>query len=213
MPVSSVTAADLQMKVGDPLRDPTLTWTPANATNKGYTLTSLNTALLVISGNQLKAVAPGTANALVASTDGNKTDTFSVAITQPVVSISVADITMEKGDPDREPTVTFNPSNASTKTYSLVSLNPTVAAVSPGKLIHAAAAGTAKFVATSTDGAKVDTFLVNVVIPVTKIQAMNMSLRLGDPGDSPNVTYSPPDASDKAYHLTSEDPFHRGGWG
>ncbi|HKP95779.1 MAG TPA: hypothetical protein VJ385_08485 [Fibrobacteria bacterium] len=205
VPVISLTASALQMKVGDPLRDPVIAWNPANATDKGYALVSLNSAILSISGNQLKAVAPGTANVVATSSDGNKADTFSVAVSQPVTSISVADLTMMKTDPDREPSVAFNPANATNRGFSLVSLNPGIASAS-GRAVHPVSGGTARFVATSSDGAKVDTFLVNIISPITGIQAANMTIRIGDGWVSPNVTYIPSDATDKSYTLFSPSP-------
>jgi uncharacterized protein YjdB len=202
--VLSVTASDLAMKVGEADREPALAWNPANATNKGFTLASSNSAVVSILANKLHAVAAGAANVTVTPADGGKADTLLVTVTQPVIGITVPDITLEKHDPDKEPIIAWNPSNASNKGYTLSGGLAGVATVMANK-IHAAGAGEATMTVTTADGAKVATFTVTVIVPVDGIQGKNLNMSISDNDIAPNITFTPPDATNKGFTLASQD--------
>jgi uncharacterized protein YjdB len=200
-PIISVVAADISMKVGELDRDPSLTWNPATTPVKTYTLTSLNPASLMIVSGKLHAMAAGNASVIINTTDGNKVDTFFVYITQPVNSLTVADMILKKGE-DRDPVISWNPTSASNKGFALMSLNTSIASIITGNKVHGVAAGATNIVATSADGGKVDTFSVSVSVPVISIFAENMVLSQTDPDTAPIITWNPSDATDKGYTLT-----------
>ncbi|MBW8887638.1 MAG: hypothetical protein JF616_07760 [Fibrobacteres bacterium] len=206
IPVASVSASDLSLRIGEGDKDPILAWTPANATNKSYTLASTNTALLTIVSNKLHGVAPGTANATVTSGDGGKTATFAVTLVQPVVSVSAANLAMRRGDADRDPVITWNPGNASNKGYTLSGGSSGIATVVANR-VHAVGAGSVVLTVTSADDGKTGTFTVTVTNPVTGIDGgADISFRFGDPDYQVPVSISPSDASNKNWHMVSEDP-------
>lgn len=205
VPVQSVSAPDMSLRIGEGDKDPSLAWTPSNATNKGYILASSNTGVLTIVSNKLHGVAPGTANATVTSSDGGKQSTFAVTVVQPVSAVSVANFSVYQGDPDRDPAITWSPANASNKGYTLSGGNGPVATVVNNK-VHAVGAGSANFTLTAADNGKTASFTVTVKIAVTGIQAMPFSMKVGDPDQSPDVTVSPPNATVKSWHLVSADP-------
>ncbi|MDB5050081.1 MAG: hypothetical protein JWO30_3152 [Fibrobacteres bacterium] len=206
IPVISLSAPDIAMKVGDPVRDPVITWNPSGATNKGYSMASSNgSVVLITAANKLQAAGPGSATITLTASDGGKTAPFTVSVTQPVVSFSVADLTMKKTDADRDPVITWIPGNASNKGYSLSGGNAGVATV-VGNRVHAVGGGKAIFYANSSDGGKIDTFTVTVEVPVEFLRAADISMRTSDPDQPPDLTWTPSDATNKGYILTSGDP-------
>lgn len=78
--VDSVKAAFLRMSKGDPDRDPSLTWFPADAGNQAYTLQSLNAAVVTLVSGRLHVVGFGKAPVVVTTVDGAKKDTFDVLV-------------------------------------------------------------------------------------------------------------------------------------
>ncbi len=204
VPVTSVTAADLSVRIGEGAKDPVLTWNPATATNKGYTLTSTNTGIVSINANKVQGVAPGVANVIISTTDGNKLDTFAVTSIQPVASFSAADMAMRLGDADRDPTITWNPVSATNKNYTLSGGATGIATVVSNR-VHAAGGGTANIIVTSTDNGKLDTFVVTVAVPVDGIQGQGFTMKMGDEDVTPTITITPTNASNKGWYLVSKD--------
>ncbi|MDB5102937.1 MAG: Ig domain protein group 2 domain protein [Fibrobacteres bacterium] len=205
IPVVSISVTDAAMRVGDADKDPAITWNPAGASNKGYTLSSSNTAALTIVANKLHAAAAGTSNVTVTTSDGGKTAAFAVTVTQGVNGITVADMTIKRPDGDRDPVITWNPSNASNKGYTLTGGNAGVATV-VGNKIHPVSGGAATMTVTTADGGKAATFTVTVVVPLEGIVADDITMSRSDPDIAPNVTYTPADASNKGYSMVSSDP-------
>ncbi len=206
VPVISLSAADLNMKVGDPVRDPAITWNPSGATNKGYALASSNTsAVLITAAGKLQAVGAGNAIVTITSSDGAKTAAFAVAVAQPVVSLQAADLALKKQDGDKDAVLTWNPNNATNKGYTLAGGSAYVATVVNNR-IHPIGAGSAGFTVTSLDGGKVAGFTVTVYIGVENISARDLDMRTGDANLDPDLTWTPADATNKGYILTSNDP-------
>jgi uncharacterized protein YjdB len=200
-----ISAADLSMRVGDPLREPALTWNPTNATNKSHTLVSTsNTSAVLINANKLQAVGAGSSNIVVSANDGNKLDTFTVTVSQPVVSLSVADMTVKRPEGDKDPVIAWNPTNATNKGYTLTGGTPGIASVVANR-IHPIGFGTTSFVVTSSDAGKADTFNVFVAVPLESIKAANIIMNRNDEDVTPTVTYTPSDAPNKGYTLFSAD--------
>jgi uncharacterized protein YjdB len=209
VPVISLKAEDVpDLRIGDAEFAPVLTWNPANATNKGFTLTSLNPSLFTINTatNKLHAVATGVGKAIVSSTDGAKTDTFSVTVVQPVQSLTVASPLNVKRGEDRDPSITWTPANATNKSYTLTGGNATIASVLNNR-VHGLGAGSVVMTVTSVDGSKSQAFTVTVTNPVTGIDAgPDLTFRILDRDQPVNPVISPADATDKGWHMVSQDP-------
>jgi uncharacterized protein YjdB len=206
VPVVSVSAADTSVRIGEGDKAPRLTWNPSTATNKLYLLTSQNASLLTIVSNQLHGVSAGTAKAIVTSGDGDKADTFTVTIIQPVTSVAAANLAMRRGDPNRDPSLTWTPANASNKGYLLTGGNAAIATI-VGNQVHAVGAGSVALTVTASDNGKTGTFTVTVTNPVTGIDGgPDKSLRTSDPDYKVPVVVSPADATNKGWHLVSDDP-------
>jgi uncharacterized protein YjdB len=204
IPVISVTTGDLAMKVGDPDREPGIGWNPANATNKNFSLTTSNSGVVSVNGRLMHAVAAGAANIVVIPSDGGKSDTLLVTVSQPVIGITVAEITLKRPEGDKDPVITWNPSSATLKGYTLSGGAAGVATVVANR-IHPVGAGTTSMTVTTTDGGKTATFTVTVQVPVEGIHGDNMSMRTNDPDEAPVITFTPADAGNKAYTLVSGD--------
>jgi uncharacterized protein YjdB len=210
VPVVSISAADLTLRKGEQ-RDPVLTWTPADATDQGYTLASQNTTVATIGGGKVRAVGTGTAVIQVTSKDGGKTAAFSVTVVEDAVavdSLAAADLSMRMGDPDTSPILTWFPADAADKEYSLASENTAVVSIA-GNLLRAVAPGTSRIEAISKDGDKSAFFTVTVTdsVPVDSIQVGDMQLTLGEVDGvvNPGIIWFPADATNKGYTLTSKD--------
>jgi uncharacterized protein YjdB len=209
VPVISVKADDVPaLRIGDAEFAPVLTWNPATATNKGFTLASLNPSLFTINtaANKLHAVAPGSGKAIVTSSDGGKIDTFAVIVVQPVASITVGSpLAVKKGE-DKDPSITWNPSNATNKGYTLTGGNATVASVVANR-VHGLGAGSVIMTVTTLDGGKSQAFTVTVTNPVTGIDAgPDLTFHLLDRDEPISPIISPADATDKGWHMVSQDP-------
>jgi hypothetical protein len=202
--VASITAANATMKVGEADKDPVITWNPANATNKGYSMSSSNTAVATIAANKLHAVAAGTSNVIVTATDGGKVDTLLLTVTQPVYGLTVADMTIKRPEGDKDPVIVWNPVNASNKGFTLTGGTAGVATVA-GTKINPVGYGTASFVITAADGGKTDTFNVSVLVPVESITANDVDMNWFDADVTPNVTIKPADAPNRNYSMQSSD--------
>lgn len=164
VPVVSLSAATMTIKRPDGDRDPVITWTPANASNRTYVLNGGNPGIATVSANRIHPVAAGIVGFSVTSVDGGKVSTFQVTVTVPLEAISAADITMSRFDDDIYPAVIYSPSDAENKGYTLHSSDTGVASIVNGK-IHAVSRGNADITITSTEDPSIsDTFKVTVTI-------------------------------------------------
>ncbi|MEO7426800.1 MAG: hypothetical protein ABI036_16560, partial [Fibrobacteria bacterium] len=205
VPVVSITATDLNMKMGDPAREPAITWNPAGASNKGYTMVSSHPLVVSINAsNKLQAASAGTAVITVTTADGSKTATFTVTVGQPVVSISVAEMTIKKQDGNQDPVITWNPAGATNKAYTLAGGSALIATV-VGNRIHPVGDGTTTFTVTSTDGGKMASFSVTVYTAVVGLDSRPISMQFDDPDVEPDLIWTPADATNQGYIMTSQD--------
>jgi uncharacterized protein YjdB len=194
------------LKVGDPDAAPVLTWSPQNASDKGYTLTGGAAGIATVAAGKVHAVGPGTATFTARSNDGEKTAPFTVTVTQPVLSVSAANLRLIKGAADAEPVLTWNPANASNKGYTLSGGNAAVAVVA-GTKVRPVGSGTANFTVTTADGAKTASFTATVTVPVAGVGCEDTDLRLFmDSEASLAISWNPSDATNKNYTLESSDP-------
>ena len=137
----------------------TATVEPSNATNKNVTWESSNTSVATVDATgEVTAIGAGTATITVTTEDGNKTATCAVTVT--AATVSVTGVTLSQNEAhlyyNRTPntltlTATVAPDNATDKTVTWTSSNPSVATVENG-VVTAVARGTAVITATAADG-------------------------------------------------------------
>ncbi|MEO6096711.1 MAG: hypothetical protein ABIW76_13825 [Fibrobacteria bacterium] len=203
IPVLGISAKDLGLLLGGSDLAPEVSYLPFLATNLGYTLKSDNPNVVSVSGAKLHAVSGGNANITITSLDG-PSSVFKAGVTVRATAVSAADAAVLLGSPNFTPAVTFTPSSATNKTYTLKSDAPTVVSV-VGTQLHAAAGGIATILLTSADG-PVATFKVTVSVRATSVSAPDIALTLGTPDVTPTVAFVPTAASNKAYSLSSASP-------
>lgn len=130
----------------------TVTVSPDDATDPTYVLESSNTSVATVSGDVVKAVAPGQAVITATSTDGSHTAACNVTVIKHVEDITVTPtqtkVTIGK---TQEIIVEFTPADATVKTVTWESSDPQVASVADG-IVTGIAAGEALITATSVDG-------------------------------------------------------------
>lgn len=160
-PVLSIAVANMNLVKGGADTEPAITWNPANASNKGFTLAGGNAAIAIVAGTKVHPVGGGTTTFTVTTADGGKTDTFTATVTVPVVGVSCEDMEMRTFDPDQAPVIIWNPADATNKGYTLTSSEPFTVQVVGGKL-RASWRGDAIITVTSDDGQKKGTCTVSV---------------------------------------------------
>lgn len=155
-------------------RQLTPTVAPTNATNKAvtYSVSPTTTGLAVNASGVLSwsdAVPTGKYTVTATTADGNKTDTSTLVLSEPVievtgVTIAPKTVTLEIGK-TQQLTSTVAPANADDKSVIYASKAQGVADVSASGLITAKVAGTTEIVVSTVDGDKKDTCEVTVVAP------------------------------------------------
>jgi hypothetical protein len=85
IPVESVKVQNMDIvlfaETDDRIREPTIAWTPANATNKGYTLSSDNPSVVRVVGGSVEVLKQGEAKVTLVTDDGKKKANFKVKVT------------------------------------------------------------------------------------------------------------------------------------
>jgi uncharacterized repeat protein (TIGR02543 family) len=140
---------------------------PSNALNKSVTWSSSKPSVATVSSAGLvTAIAAGTANIIVKTEDGNKTDTCTVTVSAAsvvVVSVSLDKVTATLTEGQTEQlTATINPSNATNQNVMWSSNAQSIATVSNTGMITAVAKGTAIITVKTEDGNKTATCTVTV---------------------------------------------------
>ncbi|MDB5105193.1 MAG: putative alpha-glucanase [Fibrobacteres bacterium] len=160
IPVLAISAPDIVMDLGAPDQDPKVAYTPALATNRGYSLTSDNSGIVAFAGSRIHAVSGGSAHITIKSLDG-PSSVFLVTVRVRVQSIlGPQDLKMAEGDKLAiEPA--FVPANPDNKAFTMSSDSTSVVSVS-GNVLEAKKNGTAVITLTSADGGKTATFRVTV---------------------------------------------------
>lgn len=127
----------------------------------------------------------------------------STSIATTGVTLSQSSLTLNAGGSSTL-TATVTPSNATNKTVTWTTSNPSVATVSGGK-VTAVGAGTATITATTSGGQKA-TCTVTVRVPVTGISVSRSTLSLTVGATSTlTATVSPSNASNKSYSWSSNN--------
>ncbi len=195
----------------------TATVTPANATNKGVTWTSSNTAVATVSSTGVvTAKANGTATITAKTADGTNltaTCTVTVAIPVPATNITLSQSTLSFNAANQTATLTATvaPSNATNKSVTWTSSNTNVATVSSTGVVTAIADGTATITATTADGTNLSaTCEVTVAIPVPAtgitLSQSTLSFNAANQTATLTATVTPSNATNKSVTWTSSNP-------
>ena len=156
----------------------TPTVAPSNATNKNLTWTSSNPSVATVSNGVVTGVSEGSAQIKATASNG-KVATCSVKVT--AATTAVTSITFDKtwvavaAGNSFAITATVAPSNATNKTLTWTSSNPSVATVNSNGVVTGISAGSAQIKATSSNG-KVATCSVKVTAPTTTVDATGISI-------------------------------------
>lgn len=148
----------------------TATVAPDNATNKTVTWTSSDTAVAKVGSNgAVTAVAAGSANITVTTSDGNHTAVCKVTVEKADTTVAVTGVTLDKATATLKMgetvtvtlTAAVTPENATDKTVTWTSSDAGIATVENG-VVTAVAAGSAIITVTTSDGNKTATCEVTV---------------------------------------------------
>ena len=141
---------------------------PSNATDKSVSWSSSNSGVATVDNNgKVTAVAAGSAVITVTTTDGGKTATCTVTVTNPAVpvqsvSLNKTELSLNVGE-SVTLTATVLPENADNKAVTWSSSDAAVATVDSNGKVSAVAAGSAVITVKTTDGEKTATCTVTVI--------------------------------------------------
>ena len=197
--------SNISMLVGQ-TKNITYTITPSNAANKKVTFSSSNTSVATIDSNgKITAKAVGTTNITVKTKDGGKSATGKLTVVAksiPVTGVKLNVSTLQIGyGGETSLDATITPSNATNKKVIWTSSNSKIVTVDSNGRIKGVNAGKATITATTQDGNKKASCVVNVsekpilatAITITtgvRTVYIGKTLQLG-------VKYSPADANTK----------------
>ena len=189
----------------------TATVSPSDADDKTVIWDSSDKSVASVENGKVTALKAGSANITVKSVDGGFTASCSVSVSAKTVdvasiSLSKEELTLKEGDSETI-TATVKPDDATDKTVTWTSSDPSVATVDGGK-IEAVKEGTATVTAKAGD--KTATCKVTVdkkVIAVESVGLDKTEVELNE-GDSVTLTATvkPDDATNKTVTWTSSDP-------
>ena len=191
----------------------TATIAPEDATDKTVSWVSSDEEIAKVdSEGKVSAIAPGTADITVTTTDGEKKAVFALTVVAkvvPVESIAIDKETLELVEGDSATlTATVSPDNASDKTYAWTSSNPDVATVAEDGTVTAIAPGNTTITATSNDGGKTASCEVSVAKRVIPVESVTLSGETSvTAGDTVTFTYTitPSDATVQDVKWSSSD--------
>jgi len=183
---------------------------PNDATNKGLTWSSSDSNVASVDNNgKVIAKAAGTATITVTTKDGNHKATCKVTVT----SVKVTGITLDKTSFEinvgSETTLkaTVKPSDATNKSVTWSSSDPSVASVDEGGKVTAKKAGTATITVTTKDGsykAECTVTVTNVSVTGVSLNKSSMSLYI-DEEYTLTATVDPSNATNKDVTWSSND--------
>ncbi len=205
-PVDSLVGADTSFQVGDTVI-PQVGAFPEEATSKSYTLTSLGLGVTVLPGGKVTASALGSVK-IVATSVQNPTvkDTFTVVVGPvPVQSVSAANLSLFVGS-TKAPTLSWTPSSATNKGYTLSLVSGTGATLVGTTQLSGTAAGNSVWRVTSTDGAKTANFNVTVGNVVATGIALTLPRLVVGTTVQSTAVFAPDSTTLKTYALTSSNP-------
>ncbi|GKU29134.1 hypothetical protein CFB3_12400 [Clostridium folliculivorans] len=168
----SVLSSSSVVKMGSALTLGTV-FAPTTATIKTVTWSSSNEAVAKVSATGVVTpIAPGTVTITAKTTDGGFTATKDLTVIYGVTSITLDKTStyLRLGDSDLTLVPTVNPINATDKSLTWTSNNPSIATVDSNGTVHAVAYGSATITATSVqDPTKVARCSIIVPVPVTGV--------------------------------------------
>ena len=189
----------------------TATVKPDNASNKTVTWTSSDPSVATVDNGKITAASAGTADIIATTSNGL---TATVKVTVKVQTVAVTGITLSRETANllvgrsTTATATVTPDNATDKTVTWTSSDPSVATVDNGK-ITAVSAGTAIITASINNGktATVTVTVKEATVAVTGITLSKTTTNLVK-GHSTTVTatVSPTNATNKTLTWTTSDP-------
>lgn len=188
------------------------TVTPDNATEKGVSFESSNTAVASVNAEGIvTALKAGTASIKVTTADGSFTDSCSVTVTDiPVESVSLtpSEVNLKIGA-TAELVAKVLPENAENKNVTYTSTDESVATVSESGVITAVAEGEAVITVKTEDGNKTATCLVTVLkdtVAVTgvTVEPRSVELKVGEK-QMLTATVSPNNATETGVTYESGD--------
>ncbi|MEG1299691.1 MAG: BspA family leucine-rich repeat surface protein [Erysipelotrichaceae bacterium] len=207
----SLTYNASQINSGDSL-EPTLTYTPFNATNKGVLWSTSDEKIVQVNSNGvITGVQNGTAtitatamfNPSIKATYTIETTGYRIKVSS--LEISNGDLTMTPGETTQLNTVIL-PADASDKSLSYKTSNSAVASVSDTGRIIAITPGTTIITAKSiSDGLEASIIVTVNAIPVTKVEVTPKLIELGlNETKQINVKVTPTNATyqDLEYRIT-----------
>lgn len=187
---------------------------PSNATDKSVSWSSSNSGVAIVDNNgKVTAVAAGSAVITVTTTDGGKTATCTVTVTNPAIpvqSVSLDKTTLNLNVGENSTLVaTVLPANADNQAVTWSSSNTAIATVDASGKVTAVAAGSAVITVTTTDGGKTATCTVTVTNPAVPVQSVSLnktelSLNVGE-SVTLTATVLPENADNKAVTWSSSD--------
>ena len=206
--VSGITLSKTQLTL-DEGQSQTLeaTISPADATNQRIGWESSDPLVATVENGTVTGIKAGSAVITATTEDGGKTASCTVTVIAHVSSISLdkASLKMERGSREQL-SVSILPENASDKTVTWASSDPSVASVQDG-LVTALGTGSTVISVTSKDGEKSASCAVTVVVSIVSVSLDKTSLSM-TPGQTETLTatLSPSDATDQRVTWSSSSP-------
>ena len=157
---------------------------PAGATNRNVSWTSSNLNVATVDFNgRVTAVSPGTATITVTTEDGGRTATATVTVNAPIIRVTGVSLNIEDYMPLAVGTTktliaTLSPANATNRSVTWTSSDPTVACVDDNGVVTAVSAGWANITVTTADGGYTAT--ADVLVTSISIDCPNNSLTVGE---------------------------------
>ena len=205
VPVSSISLSQSAMDlIKGESKALTATVLPSDATDRDVSWTSSNTSIASVDQSGMVTAHAGGSVTIKASAGGMYA-TCSVRVIVPVSSVTLnkTNLSLIKGE-SAKLTATVNPSDATDKSVSWSSSNPSVATIAGG-VVEARAGGTA--VITVNASGKTATCTVVVTVPVSSVN-LNLSSAILKQNETVQLmaTIGPDDATDKTVAWSSSDP-------
>ena len=164
----TISPKELNLEVGGADGQLTAQVLPENATNKTVIWTSSDPSIASVENGTVRPVSAGTVTIAASTADGKYSDTATVHVTVPALSLTLTPETLDLtvGGPEGILTATILPENASNKKIIWSSSNPEVAEVVDG-IVLPVSPGTAVITAATESGGLSATSLVTVTDPDT----------------------------------------------
>ena len=197
----SLDKSELTLAVGE-VSTLKATVTPSDATDKSITWTSSNTSVATVKDGTITALKGGTTTIVAECSDKKAECEVTVIIPVTGISLDKTELSIEV-EKTATLTATITPADATDKTITWTSSNPTVATVTEGKI--AALKGGITMITAECSGKKAEC-KVTVTVPVTGIflDKNELSIAVGETSTL-KATVTPSNATDKSISWSSSD--------